>query len=105
MVQSGVRIMKMSEIYPKIIGISGITGAGKTTLTNALAQDLKPTWLSWDDFDVISTSPTDYVDWYHRGGNYSEWNYQALAGALHSLKSKQSVLHPVLYKRGAFNGD
>ncbi len=79
----------------KIIGISGNMGAGKTTLAYALQQNLKSTLLCWDDFDDISTSPPDYVEWYHRSQNYSEWNYQALADILKQLKEKQSVLHPV----------
>lgn len=80
---------------PEIIGISGITGAGKTTLTHALAKELKATMLKWDDFDDISTSPVDYVDWYKRGQNYNEWNYHILADVLKSLKDKQSILHPI----------
>lgn len=52
---------------PKIIGISGNMGAGKTTLAQALQQDLSSTLLCWDDFDAISTGPSDYVEWYHRG--------------------------------------
>ena len=84
----------MSKIYPKIIGISGITGTGKTTLTNALGKLLNATVVRWDDFDNISISPADYVDWYHRGKNYDEWDYQALAGVLELLKSNQSVIHP-----------
>jgi uridine kinase len=43
----------------KIIGISGNMGAGKTTLAHALQQDLKSTLLRWDDFDDISTGPSD----------------------------------------------
>ncbi|MBX3710163.1 MAG: uridine kinase [Gammaproteobacteria bacterium] len=80
----------------KIIGISGKMGAGKTTLAQALQQDLKSTLLCWDDFDDISTSPSDYVEWYHRGQDYSEWNYQALSDVLKLLKAKQPVSHPVL---------
>lgn len=80
---------------PKIIGISGNMGAGKTTLAHALQVDLKSTLLCWDDFDDISISPSDYVEWYHRSQNYSEWNYQALADVLKLLKAKQPVSHPV----------
>jgi len=82
----------------KIIGISGNMGAGKTTLAHALQQNLKSTLLCWDDFDDISTSPSDYVEWYHRGQDYNEWNYQALADVLEELKAKQSVSHPALKK-------
>lgn len=83
-------------MIPQVIGISGVTGAGKTTLTDALAKKIQATTLFWDDFDEISIGPFDYVDWYHRGRNYDEWNYQALANVLKSLKAKQSVLHPTL---------
>jgi uridine kinase len=79
----------------KIIGISGNMGAGKTTLAHALQQDLNSTLLCWDDFDDISTGPLDYVEWYHRGQDYNEWNYHTLADVLKLLKANQPVSHPV----------
>lgn len=81
---------------PKIIAISGKTGAGKTTLTKALAEVLQATSVYWDDFDEISEGPEDYVDWYKRGEEYREWNYKALADVLQTLKSKKSITHPAL---------
>lgn len=80
---------------PTILGISGVTGAGKTTLCKALANELKSTSIFWDDFDPISTSPGDYLDWYHRGQNYNEWNYPALAEGIRLLKNNNSFLHPI----------
>ena len=80
---------------PCIIAISGKTAAGKTTLAKALAQDLKATFISWDDFDDISHGPDDYVAWYHKGQDYTEWEYKKLADVLASLKSGQSIKHPV----------
>lgn len=85
----------IDTINPQVIGISGVTGAGKSTLTHALGKTLNATMLFWDDFDEISISPDDYVDWYRRGRNYDEWNYQTLADALKSLKKKQTIIHPV----------
>jgi uridine kinase len=83
---------------PTIIGISGVTGAGKTTLVNSLAQDLKASALYWVDFDDISISPPDYVDWYHRGQDFNEWDYSSLAEALKTLGTNRSVIHPALNK-------
>ncbi len=79
----------------KIIAISGNMGSGKTTLARALQKDMKATLLCWDDFDDISTGPDDYVEWYHRGEDYNEWDYKELANTLKSLKGNQSILHPV----------
>lgn len=78
----------------KIIGISGVSGAGKTTLSKALATHLRATYIGWDDFDSLSSGPEDYIDWYNRGQDYNEWNYLSLANTLRLLKSQQAVLNP-----------
>lgn len=82
---------------PKVIAISGNMGAGKSTLTQALAKALHATVIQWDDFDEISKAPDNYVDWYHHSKDYSEWNYKLLANTLKTLKSNQSLLHPALH--------
>ncbi|MGQ3887913.1 AAA family ATPase [Legionella sp. CNM-1927-20] len=79
-----------------VIGISGNMGAGKTTLTLALAKSLGASYLLWDDFDEISISPSDYIDWYRRGQDYSEWDYHKLAQTLSCLKYSKSIIHPAL---------
>lgn len=80
----------------KIIGISGISGAGKTTVTNVLAKGLNATAIFWDDFDDISTSPDDYVAWYHTGQGNEAWDYPALAKTLEVLKGGELHVHPAL---------
>jgi len=81
-----------------IIGISGISGAGKTTLVKALSQKLHVATLHWDDFDEISISPEDYLNWYKNGRNYEAFDYQAMADALKTLKLNKVYRHPVLKK-------
>lgn len=78
----------------KIIGISGISGAGTTTITKALGEKLNVTTLYWDDFDDISESPADYVEWFHKSGDYADWKYPALEKTLKELKSGRNVEHP-----------
>ncbi|APJ04523.1 AAA family ATPase [Silvanigrella aquatica] len=79
----------------KVIGFSGVSGAGKTTLAKKLSQKLNASCLFWDDFDDISSSPDDYVQWYFRGSDYKEFNYVSLAHVLFELKKGNHIVHPV----------
>jgi uridine kinase len=81
---------------PHIIGVSGKTGAGKSTLVSILSRDLQATLISWDDFDEFSQEPEDYVEWFHRGGEYSEFHREKLSHILASLKAGKEAMHPAL---------
>lgn len=81
---------------PHIIGISGKTGAGKSTLAKILASELSATLISWDDFDEISAEPANYIDWHHQGSDYSAFKRDALEHILASLAKGENVTHPVL---------
>lgn len=78
----------------KIIGICGIGGSGKSTLTRELGKALQATTLYWDDFDEISRDPGDLIEWYHSSQNYDEWQYDELAKVLEKLKSGAEVISP-----------
>lgn len=82
----------------KVIGIAGISGAGKTTLVKKLAATLETTALFWDDFDSISQSPEDYVEWYKSSKNYDDWKYDALVETLRKLKNGEDVICPATQK-------
>ncbi len=84
---------------PMIIAISGISGAGKTTLTRALAERFRSSHLCWDDFDSVSSHPHDYLQWHRNGRDYSAWDYQQLATALDALKRGAAIVHPVTQER------
>lgn len=83
---------------PHIIGISGKTGAGKSTLSEILASKLSATLISWDDFDDVSVEPEDYIFWFHHSQDYSEFKRESLANTLAQLKNGKSVTHPVTKK-------
>jgi len=81
-------------IVPHILGISGKTGAGKSTLAKILASQFKGTLISWDEFDEISEEPENYIFWFHNGQDYSEFQRKSLAEVLTQLKNGQAILHP-----------
>lgn len=83
---------------PFIIGISGISGAGKTTLTHQLAEELKATSIFWDDYEKLSQSPKDLVAWSNEEKNYDEWIYSDLSNTLKGLKEGKGLLCPATKK-------
>lgn len=80
----------------RIIAISGISGAGKTTLTQALAARYDSSCICWDDFDTISSHPCDYLEWHRGGRDYAQWDYPHLETALRNLHEGQIAHHPVI---------
>lgn len=80
----------------KIIAVCGKSGAGKTTIAKFLANILKATAICWDDFNGISSRPSDPIDWYNRGQDYKEFDYEKLACVLWTLKTGAAIIHPTL---------
>lgn len=81
---------------PKIIAISGMSGAGKSTLAKSLATQYSSSYLGWDDFDSISKHPSDYLEWFQSGKDYTQWDYPELAATLCRLHKGETVNHPVI---------
>lgn len=82
------------KTHPLIVGISGISGAGKSSLIRKLACTLQATALFWDEYDEISQGPQDYVKWFYSGKDYEAWIYTDLANTLSNLKEGQKVVCP-----------
>jgi uridine kinase len=88
----------LNQNHPFVIGISGIAGAGKSTLVKHLSKILDATTLFFDDFDEISQGPEDYVKWYESSRNYDDWVYDDLVATLESLKAGRVVTCPATKK-------
>lgn len=80
---------------PKIIGIGGISAAGKSTLCQALGKALDATVILWDDYEKISTEPENYFEWFQTNRDYNVWKYDALANVLKTLKAGTSTKCPI----------
>lgn len=87
--------MRHNENHPHVIAISGKTGAGKSTLSQMLANEFNATLISWDDYDDISTEPDDFILWHQSGGDYAAFQRQALSKTLAELKSRKETIHPI----------
>lgn len=86
---------KGKQDYPLIIGVSGISGAGKSSLIKKLAETLQGTSIFWDDYDDISQGPQDYVEWFYSSKDHNDWIYPKLVDTLHKLKKGEKVTCPV----------
>lgn len=83
----------------KIIGIGGVSGAGKTAVTIALSERLNNALaIFWDDYDMLTKAPGDYVAWYKNGKNYVEWDARDLADTLKKLKRNETFTCPAIKK-------
>lgn len=77
-----------------VIGIGGVSAAGKSTLCKALGKALDATVISWDDFEKISEEPKDYLAWFQTDRDYSLWKYDELALVLKTLKDGRDLVCP-----------
>lgn len=67
----------------RLIAISGIPGAGKSTLARALAGHLGWQVLHFDDYETMTRrSPGEINDWLARGGDYAEITAPGFAEAV-----------------------
>jgi uridine kinase len=87
--------MSHDKNCPYVIAISGKTGAGKSTLSQMMANQLNATLISWDDYDDLSREPDNFILWHQSGRDYAAFQRQALSKNLADLKSRKETVHPV----------
>ncbi|MDQ0268466.1 uridine kinase [Cytobacillus purgationiresistens] len=75
---------------PLIISISGISGSGKTTVSNELASRLGGAKvIHYDDYDI--EGPVHFGKWALEGGDYNDWNVQPIVSDLHLCLANKSI--------------
>ena len=76
-----------------VVAISGISGAGKTSVIRRAADLLGDTAIVYfDDYVTSSTYPKDLKDWLERGANVDEFQTPAMAEELQRLREDADVV-------------
>ncbi|MUK90216.1 AAA family ATPase [Ornithinibacillus sp. L9] len=69
---------------PLVIAVGGVSGGGKTTVSNHLHERLSNSkLLHFDDYNF--EGPNDIIDWVDRGANYDEWNLDPFIRDINTL--------------------
>jgi uridine kinase len=88
--------MRTQEKPSFVIGISSVSGGGKTAVTKRLAQLLQDAvTLCFDDYDDTNLHPENRQIWLKEGADYNVWKTPALTKVLQSLKSGYAITSPV----------
>lgn len=74
----------------KVVAISGVSGAGKTTIVKQLANEFDCPFLLFDDHIDKSTYPQNMKNWLNEGANVSLIRTPKFVISLKSLISKNS---------------
>jgi uridine kinase len=76
-----------------VIGISGLRGAGKTTLVDEVARRLGAAKLLFDDYAYLppSSPPDDLAEWIAEGADLRTWAVPALTEDLLALKAGRTL--------------
>ena len=74
----------------KVIALSGVSGAGKTSVINCLAEEFNSPTLLFDNFVEPNTYPLDMKAWLHDGADVSQIKSPRFTKALSELKTQCS---------------
>jgi uridine kinase len=77
----------------KVVAISGVSGAGKTTLVKQLAQEFSCPFLLFDDHTDKETYPQNMKYWFESGANFSLIKTPKFVYLLEELLNKNSSIY------------
>jgi uridine kinase len=84
----------MEHVANRVIGISAVSGGGKTALTRRLAELLQDSAaLYFDDYDGSSVIP-DFLPWFEDGADYDAFKTPVFTDHIRSLKAGYAVTYP-----------
>ncbi len=79
-----------------VIGISSVSGGGKTAVAMKLAELLQDAViLCFDNYDDTTVHPEDLHAWLTAGADYNVWKTPGLTRDLHSLITGNQITSPV----------
>lgn len=82
--------------WNRVIGISVVSGGGKTAVTRRLAEVLgDAVALHFDDYDNTNIHPEDRQSWFAEGADYDAYETPVFSRHLQALKDGQGVCHPI----------
>lgn len=90
---------------PLVIAIAAVSGGGKTTIVQALNNELNfSKSLYFDEYD-FEECPDDFFEWVQRGCNYNEWNIEILVNDIKYLLSQPNLEYILLDYPFAYKND
>ena len=85
----------------RIVGISSVSGGGKTTVTRRLVEVIgDAVALHFDDYDDTNVHPDDLHRWFADGADYEAYQTPVFSRHLQALKAGLSIRYPVEGKYG-----
>ena len=79
-----------------VVGISAVSGGGKTALTRRLAQLLQDAVsLFFDDYDDTNVHPASLQSWFDEGADYDAFETPVFTDHIRSLKNGNPITSPV----------
>ena len=79
-----------------VIGISAVSGGGKTAVTQRLAEVLcNAVAIHFDDYDDTNVHPDDLKRWSAEGADYDAYRTPVFTSHLEALKAGGSIRYPI----------